>query len=668
MIRDENLHCAYRYGYNTIVTMSQRNDWKETALRAYECMISRGDEIDVFTYTSLLDVIGRNGHFDDSLSIYNKMRTGKNQPNVVTFITLIRVLAGWHGKVHSQADVARAKYKILELLEEADELNRKSQLQSLSDSSDISQGDTAPVFVSGTDGKLEVSVFNAALAGFVKLHDFDFFKKVLQMMKTKKIELSAISIDIICKYYNIHFTSGHNSTKFADINEYGAYLVGVGAISEETNALLEDNLSSYLERKSKKQQSKKNKTKADTYTDVKLSSMRQGCLGRDAPTSMRESVITHDLEKLFDRLKPNDSSQLHESDFITLLHQCRKRKWSDQIVIILNGMRDISTVGIPDRNIPPQYSLVPSLLTYEAALAGYFCTAAVKAARSLFLETLKISDIWSNVSFEPELDFEEDTFSSNALHYFRYVMKGFLDCGAASEAYQTFLDMLRMGISPYFPIVKCLFRGLGCEPQLGVSLLEQLLISTDNSFLQSYSLTSVEGYSKPKLSLHSGDKIGKGNCELLLTLFESIAVLGYPEHVDNLINMCLSSTCEPLRQLLGELMSPTAVDDKFYVSFVLNMLMAACSSNDICHACAYIKEWIDKGYMPPVAFVYSLAIDALADSFGGTSQKFTCGKMQSLPFRGFLRVNPYHALLSKILVFFCIFLGWSSEKIALLRI
>mmetsp|Transcript_28704 Transcript_28704/g.48430 ORF Transcript_28704/g.48430 Transcript_28704/m.48430 type:complete len:719 (-) Transcript_28704:2133-4289(-) len=638
-------HLQPKYGYNTIVTMSQRNDSKLTAMRAYECMLARNDEIDVFTYTSLLDVIGRNGHFDDALAMYEKMRAGKNQPNVVTYITLIRVLSGWHCNGQIAADESRAKETIVRLLKEADELAQGGTLGSVHSPASGS----APVFISGTDGKLEVSVYNAALAGFVKLVDFDYFTQVLQIILEKQIVLSGTSVDIICKFYHLHLAS---TGSFSDVNSYGDYLVSKCALSSETAEILEGNLNSYLARK---QSTQSGNTVSPSYTAY---TMRGSCLGRNATISMRESVISHDLDKLLERLSPSTVSTLHESDFITLLHQCRKRKWSDQIRRILQCMREVSTEGLPLKDIPPQPSLAPSLISYEAALAGYFCVDAVAEAWELFQEVLLLSEVWECVSFDSDIGAEEDTYSSNALHFFRFVMKGFLSCGDSSHAAQAFDHMELMHVSPSFALAKCLLRGYGCNPQLGVSLLEKLLSSTDSGFLQSYAMTSVEGFTKPKISEHVGDDdlVYKGNRELLLTLLESVAVLGRPEFVSTVLEMCASSSCDALRDLTRAVMCFNE-EIEGSTTFIMTLLMAASSLNSAPEACQYISQWQYAGYLPRVVLLYSLTLEALAGSVGGTSQRAVCEQMPSLPFRGFLRVRDSFTThcVSSLLIHTCVY-------------
>jgi hypothetical protein len=158
----------------------------------------------------------------------------------------------------------------------------------------------------------------------------------------------------------------------------------------------------------------------------------------------------------------------------------------------------------------------------------------------------------------------------------------------------------------------------------------------------------VEGYTNPKISHNvgeeHGDLIEKGNRELLCTLFESVAVLGRPEEVASLVAQCCESACLPLRQLMsGLLVSEEVAPD---MCFTMTLLMAACSTNSIQEACAFVYQWQDRGFLPPLAFLYSLVLEALAGSIDGTSQRHVCDQMPSLPFRGFLRVRHFAACLN----------------------
>ena len=428
-----------------------------------------------------MDVTGRNGHYDDALQLYATMRAGRNQPNVVTFITLIRVLAGWHsvsqpsararasashdkssgggcgGDGRAWADVLRAKETILQLLHEAEDLAEGGKKEEEREGSEAGVGagegagtgaglssphcsttGAAPtVFVTDSNGRLEVSVYNAALAGFVKFRDFERFVLVLQSMRAKGVEGSSITLDIICKFFYLHYcleggakqlqemnphlhqknvsaTNGTTPPTFVDIDSYGCYLVGEGGISSHTAGLLAGNLHAYLERKKNSQNPNNQHNKSNNTNNhsgqpaVNAKSAGgggeeekpnyTGCLGKDAPSSMRESVVAHDMDKLLQRLTPLDSSQLHESDFVTLLHQCRKRKWSDQIATVIRGMRVVSTEGVVlpgqagKRPIPPfsfpVLSTAPDLLRccchdlYFVTILCGFCDRYPPATRS----------------------------------------------------------------------------------------------------------------------------------------------------------------------------------------------------------------------------------------------------------------------------------------------
>ena len=148
------------------------------------------------------------------------------------------------------------------------------------------------------------------------------------------------------------------------------------------------------------------------------------------------------------------------------------------------------------------------------------------------------------------------------------------------------------------------------------------------------------------------DLVHRGNRELLGTLFESMAVLGRPEEVAGVVQRCLGSECAALRDLMREVLAAEVAEvekdeemvaeerqPEVDVAFALTLLMAACSTNSIPQACAYIQEWQLRGFLPLGPCLYSLALEALAGSIGGTSQRLVCEQMPSLPFRGFLRVR-----------------------------
>ena len=600
--------------------MSQRNDALKTAQLAYNIMISRGDEIDVFTYTSLIDVSGRNGHFDDALKLYHEMRKSKNQPNDVTFITLIRVLGTWSqrhlGENSSQSDVDRAKDTILKLLEEAEALVK-----------------TESVFASNAEGQLEVSVYNAALASFVKLSDFVYFTKVLHMMHAQEVSPNSITLDILCKFYHKYLDG---SDRFDSVVAYGEHLVEISCISKATSEKLESNLLDYLSRK----RGGSHASSMTGHAVAKETPTYTGCLGPEAPLSMRDSVMTHDMQKLLERLHSPTASSLHESDFVTLLHQCRKRKWSDQVVAILTCMRDVSSIGIPERSVSPQPHLAPSLLAYGTALAGCFTSKDTRLAWEIFQEALGDSNAWENVPLAVDCSQPHEDMTTNAFHFFYFVVKGFLSCSAEVEAFQAFRIMQEKGVGTTFAFLKCMLRGFGGNVQLGVEILKTALteLSSSEAFLVSYEMTSVEGFTNPKVSehVHEEDLLERGNRELLLTLLESVAILGHPEAVEEVVESCTEHECAEVQRVMRGLQSRENI-----FPFAMILLMAACSTNSFSEAFGYLSRWQRNGFLPPLLVLNSLVLEALAGSIDGTAQKKVCDGMNSLPFRGFLRVSAF---------------------------
>ncbi|RMX62875.1 hypothetical protein DD238_007197 [Peronospora effusa] len=75
--------------------------------------------------------------------------------------------------------------------------------------------------------------------------------------------------------------------------------------------------------------------------------------------------------------------RFYRNDFETLIHQCRKRKWKEDVSVIVDAMRDLSTKGwqpisddesIDDgKFIPPQPQLEPTSKTYVAIVDAYMC-------------------------------------------------------------------------------------------------------------------------------------------------------------------------------------------------------------------------------------------------------------------------------------------------------
>ena len=107
-----------------------------------------------------------------------------------------------------------------------------------------------------------------------------------------------------------------------------------------------------------------------------------GCLGYDTPASVRQSVIEHDIQKLIERTTRGIA--LSRMDFETLIHQCRKRKWKDQVALILDAMVKVSTIGVDELSLAPQVEVQPTDMTYLALIDAYICCFAFDLAWQVF--------------------------------------------------------------------------------------------------------------------------------------------------------------------------------------------------------------------------------------------------------------------------------------------
>ncbi|OWZ23087.1 hypothetical protein PHMEG_0002079 [Phytophthora megakarya] len=95
--------------------------------------------------------------------------------------------------------------------------------------------------------------------------------------------------------------------------------------------------------------------------------------------SVRKAVVHHDINRLISRIQ--SGSIVTVNDFETLIHQCRKRKWKEDVSVIVDAMRSIATkgwqsTGGEDNNgelIPPQPQLQLTSKTYVAIVDAYMC-------------------------------------------------------------------------------------------------------------------------------------------------------------------------------------------------------------------------------------------------------------------------------------------------------
>ncbi|OQR91057.1 hypothetical protein ACHHYP_05005 [Achlya hypogyna] len=111
----------------------------------------------------------------------------------------------------------------------------------------------------------------------------------------------------------------------------------------------------------------------------------QGCLGYETPESVRQTVIQHDIERLIERVYKGVLPT--KMDFETLIHQCRKRKWREQVGLIMEAMTTLSVSGWTFEgrsSVPAQPNVAPAPSTYLAIIDAYICCHALGDAWTSF--------------------------------------------------------------------------------------------------------------------------------------------------------------------------------------------------------------------------------------------------------------------------------------------
>lgn len=89
---------------------------------------------------------------------------------------------------------------------------------------------------------------------------------------------------------------------------------------------------------------------------------------------------------------------LIRNDFETLIHQCRKRKWKDEVRKIVDVMRELSENGWTSSEsaeivIQPQEHLRPTIKTYVSIVDAYLCCEDEAMAWEAFLEVDQYAEL-----------------------------------------------------------------------------------------------------------------------------------------------------------------------------------------------------------------------------------------------------------------------------------
>ncbi|RLN94151.1 hypothetical protein BBJ28_00023289 [Nothophytophthora sp. Chile5] len=85
------------------------------------------------------------------------------------------------------------------------------------------------------------------------------------------------------------------------------------------------------------------------------------------------------------------------NDFETLIHQCRKRKWKEDVPVIVEAMRDLAVNGWTNDedgdSVPPQPHLQPTSKTYVSVVDAYLCCGDEPLAWQTVQEVANMPDI-----------------------------------------------------------------------------------------------------------------------------------------------------------------------------------------------------------------------------------------------------------------------------------
>lgn len=370
-----------KFAINTIITMSQRANKPNDAQQAYALIKSHNMIPDVFTVTALLDVVGRSSieGFYLALDIYKTDMIASSDhrclPNVVTFVTLLRIV----GHILPQD----ANSIIIQLLDDAHDLASQSFDRINCDNH------VAPIIHLGGNaetGSVDISIYNAALASCHKIKSFSTAMHIVSMIVKHKSVISTLTRKILAKIVNICFGEDNlqsTSTLLSHIEHYSKSNQAIETAINSSFSMTIPSIINYLSDQFRELP----EITADIIT--KKDSTYAGCLGSDASETLRQSVIEHDAKKLLERLQLQNSP-VTESDFSTLIHQCRKRKWSNEIDYLLSFVKTLATNGYPDVNVLPQPHLYPTLHgLYEASIDAYFACGSLDQALILFNEVIE---------------------------------------------------------------------------------------------------------------------------------------------------------------------------------------------------------------------------------------------------------------------------------------
>lgn len=609
-----------------------------------------------------VDVIGRSDDavegISRALSIFDLMCSSENYlPNVITFVTMFRAL----GKANLQEiGLLETGGIILSLLERA-------HIVSTDESSSMPSTTSSN---SAYDAVVDITIYNAALSACVWLKLPSTAQEILLDMKRRGSKFNPVTLKIISKLVatsckvvtEIKKSDAVGTRDFNPIendNQLLQQLLHIEALTVDQVGKVRELIIAKASEADGPRDDFKSMTSAHT------SSQYAGCLGPDATEELRRCVIHHDLKKLLER--PEGFS---ESDFATLIHQCRKRKWHNQVDSVLQFMTqrvssaaaDSSTSTFSPSPSTPSTShpwlsddssfnlrrcIVPLTWTiFEAALDAYFCMGMADEAFALHSYLLFDDDVSTSAKA-----------SLVQLSNIWFILKGFFRCGRADYAVCVFDSTCAQ---PSRQLVMGLMHGLGRDSFVPVALriLESLTTSSCTCIDGELRAVEVPRVADFDTELNN-EKVpfSLETCKtLLITLLESCAVLGNVDGMDNILSLSrlesddstsddTDKAChKPKIILVGHLLNNLIqLED---CDFITVCLMGCASRGDSAWAHERLLSWQSPPlqYLPPHLFLHSLLAESFAQTVQVTSQMEASSKISSLPFRGFAKFGAVRHL------------------------
>ena len=543
------------------------------ARRAFQRMLELNLSPDVFTMTALIDVVGRQEDLTQALELFHWMETQPSiLPNIVTFVTLTR-LAG------ICRDRELGLKTVFMLLESASKLQLHSQHSDL--------------HLIAASIVTDVSLYNGALAALVRLsEDYAPAVDVLRMMAQLSIPLNELTIQILAKL--VIRISGESIATSHQLSSPLADLISptIAAQIIEAIELRMASASSGVQRPKP---------------------VYGGVLGSDASASLRQAVLQHDVTKLLDRIDPalgGDSRFLSENDFATLVHQARKRKWSDQIRFIVESLQVLCKEGWLSRGIPPQPQLGPTSIMYSACLSAYFSVGLMEEA----IEVYKSLKAESNATLANE-DFIYST------------IKGFVQCGGIEWAVDYYFIAKKLGDETrQRRLTLGLLRGLGKHLEFGLKVLRK--VANDS------------------IALDGSEHL----LECFITFLTSIAVIGSSDHFEQLLsNLHEANVYNSSGDSLYQMLSKLLIKEDPRVWYVCLLAVVKTGDRRLSHS--KLRRWCSLNrFLPPRLYIPLATIvdEAFLSCLNSSSIANEASSRTTLPFRSFALVGCQRVIDSRL--------------------